>query len=93
MANKTPYGRVYLRQDQMDLVDQAVTLMELRKQGPYGGYGGSVSRGDAIAYAMKCLIASLPAVIEKEQKEKRAVAAAKRVNNNPGLIPGVSRKK
>lgn len=93
MDKKNKYNTLNLRDDQMDLVEQAVILMELRKQGPYGGYGGSVSKGEAVAYAMKCLIASLPTVIEKEHKEKRALAAAKRVNNNPNLIPGVSRKK
>lgn len=91
--NNRPYSTLNLRDDQMDLVEQGKALMELRKQGPYGGYGGSVSKGDVVAYAMKCLIASLPAVIEKEHKEKRALAAARRVNNNPNLIPGVSRKR
>jgi len=90
---KSPYNTVNLRDDQMALVEQAVTLMELRKQGPYGGYGGSVSKGDAIAYACKCLIASLPAVIDKESREKRAKAAANRTNNNPNLVPGISRRK
>jgi hypothetical protein len=87
------YKTANLKPETMDLVEQAVALMELRKQGPYGGYGGSVSKNDAIAYACKCLIASLPAVIDKEAREKRAKAAANRTNNNPGLTPGVSRRK
>jgi hypothetical protein len=67
-------------------------LLETRKQGPYGGYGGSISKGDAIAYACEQILEPLRVLVEQETRIKRAVAAAKRGNNNPGITPGVSRK-
>lgn len=86
------YHTVNLKPDQEEAVQAIVDLLETRKQGPYGGYGGSISKGDAIAYACEQILEPLRALVEQEARFKRAVAAAKRSNNNPGITPGVSRK-
>jgi hypothetical protein len=86
------YKTVNLTKEQHEKLEMVLDLLETRKQGPYGGYGGSISKGDAIAYACETILEPLRALVEQETRIKRAVAAAKRGNNNPGIVPGVSRK-
>jgi hypothetical protein len=88
------YVKLYLTEEQNAGLERIKELLEEMNQGPYGGTRGrSVSKGEAVKYMVNQIEAALIDHVERVQQKKRAEARAKRQNNNPGVVPGVSRNK
>lgn len=86
------YVTVNVTREQLATIEFVRKLLEENKQGPYGGYGGSVSKGEAIEYACREVSQELFRKVEQEKQNKRAIAAEARRNNNINITPGVSRR-
>jgi hypothetical protein len=90
---KHKYHTVHLTDEQILALIDIQDLLDRMAQGPYGGKAKVHSKGEAVAYLCHHLRKPLEEHVEKVAAAKREAAAEKRVNNNPGIVPGVSRNK
>ena len=87
------YKTVNLTEKQYEELEAIRDLLESDLKGPYGGYGGSVSFGEAIYYMASRMRGPLAEAVTRRSNQKRAAANAKRTNNNPNITPGVHRER